>query len=181
MAIRKNTVIENPNLTIGELAWFAAVIEVKAGITKKTHAARKTPQVSLYVDTRQLEIVNRLCTLTGQKVEPKSQRPLTKFDRRSCDIHCPTPHVHVNDYEDNRKELMPTKRWTISGASIVVVLHNTVQYMTSEGQNKFSAILVDAKANVPMNGQGSGMVKNGIRRLALLGWNLPKDYLVAME
>lgn len=149
-------------------AWLAAILDLKGHIIRKNNKTRRTPQLVLMVESAQLRVIERLCALTGQSVEPDKNEGRRHRDwlARGCTEHCPEPHVHHEG-----SPMPPIGRWTATGTAAAVVLHNVIPFMvTDQG-------LADMKdeilANVVLSGQGSGATKAAIRRLAALGWELP--------
>ena len=153
-----------------KLGWMAGVIDLKGRVVKKENKMRKSgPQVTLIVETRTIPIVKELGFLTGTMPETRQRQPLKEWMRRGCSEHCPDKHIHV---EDERE--MPTMgRWTISGAGLAVVLFNLMPFLLQDYKTIYDEVIV----NSPLKGQGSGAVVATIRRLALLGWDLPEQFL----
>lgn len=166
-------------MPITEIAWMAGVIDLKGRLSVKGSVTRKFPLITLYVESKNEQVVKRLARNTALRPEAHMEKPLSDFVRRNCDEHCPTPHVHVG----NRDELtMPsTMRWTINGAGIVVIMHSILDFLTEQNQAKYADISQAITAGIPLTGQGSGMVLTSIRRLATMGWKLPGEFKVAME
>ena len=120
------------------------------------------------VESAQLRVIERLCTLTGTSVEPNKNEGRRQKDwiARGCTEHCPEAHVHHEG-----SPLPPIGRWTLTGAAAAVVLHSVVPFMVTDGG--LGDMKDESLANVVLSGQGSGATKAAIRRLAALGWPLP--------
>jgi hypothetical protein len=158
------------SISDNDLGWMAAVIDMKGAISRKNNKARRTPQIVLRVDTKDSRIARRLCTLTGVTPEPHEVQ-LTPFVRRGCAEHCLEPHIHVDtDYPWRMPEVT---RWSLTGATIAVVLLNVQPYMTTYGDYQADVELVIE--NLVTTGQGVGMVRASLGRLRQLGWVIPSD------
>ncbi len=155
------------------LAWMAAVIEVKGKIKRTDNPMRKTVQLVLYVRTRHFQHVQRLCDLTGVKVNIIPARALDVRNRRGCVEHCPEAHHHVTD------NIVPTMAtWAITGAGAAIILHNLLPYFVEvEGVEK---IVDEVTEMLPKSGRGFSAIKATVDRLAALGWTIP-DGLVPPE
>lgn len=163
-----------------DIAWMAGVIDLRGKVVTKNNTMRATPPIILLVESKNHQVVEKLCKLTGQRVEFHTEKRIREFVRRACDIHCPVPHVHVND--EGAGVMVPEmKRWTITGAGIVVIMHSMLEYLTPQARDKYAEISLGIIDNTPLVGQGSGMVNKTIRRLALLGWPIPHIYKSALE
>lgn len=168
-------------ITLAEIGWVAGVIDLKGRIAVKRNATRATPQVILYVESKNHEVVRRLAHNTSMRPEPKTERPLKDFMRRACSTHCPADHVHVGSKNIEELSLPSLMRWTITGAGIVVLMHSVQELLTQENQIKFSGLCAQIKASTPTTGPGSGAVLGTIRRLYFAGWPLPDEYMIAVE
>jgi hypothetical protein len=168
-------------ITLAEIGWVAGIIDLKGRIAVKNNATRNTPQVILYVESKNHEVVRRLARDTGMRPEPKTERPLKDFMRRSCSVHCPSDHVHVGSKNIDELSLPSLMRWTITGAGIVVIMHSVLPYLTLANQIKFNDLCAQIKAYTPITGPGSGAVLSTIRRLYFAGWPLPQEYMSAVE
>lgn len=155
-------------ITGTDLAWLAAILDLKGHIIRKNNQTRATPQLVLMVESAQLRVIERLCMLTGTNVEPKwaDGRRQRDWVRRGCIEHCPEAHVHHEG-----SEIPPIARWTLTGAAAAVVLHSVIPYMVTD--RGLEDMKNEILANVVLSGQGSGATKAAIRRLAALGWELP--------
>lgn len=167
-----------------ELAWMAGIFDLKGRFTTKINRTRKTPQVVLYVETKNEAIIRRLSGSTGMSPEMRDAKPLKDFMRKGCDTHCPEPHVHIHPQQpEGTEELMmpPMARWTITGVSIVIIANNVTPYLCTDNQMAYREVAATIKAVTPLTGQGSGTVVSAIRRLAFLGWTLPEEYESVLE
>ncbi len=154
-----------------KLGWMAGVVDMQGRFTEKDNKSRKgTKQISLFVETRHIQVIKELSSLTGISSENKRVNPLKDWMRRGCSEHCPEAHIHVED----EREIPIMGRWTISGGGLAVVLFNLMPFllMDKDYQDRYDQILDES----PLAGRGSGAVVASIRRLALLGWDLPKEY-----
>jgi hypothetical protein len=155
------------SIDVPQLAWMAGIIDYKGKITYKVNKTRATTrQVTLYVESVQVPIINRLAELTGTKPEPKNKRD--RFDgwyRKGCEDHCPDQHIHVNG-----TEFAPAARWTISGAPMAVILTALQPYLLQD--KGFSEAVHYAFGNMILFGQGAGQTVASLRRLDALGWDL---------
>jgi hypothetical protein len=160
-----------------ELGWMAAVIDMKGHIIRKTNQTRRTPQLVLMVDVKDPRIAQRLAAFTGSKVEAKEQiLPNEAFLRRGCAAHCPEAHIHV---DENRNWQMPeVTRWAVTGAAMSIVLGNLAPYMST--YEEYADDVDEALAVMVTSGRGSGAVRASVRRLAGLGWRIPKEITRAL-
>jgi len=160
------------SIDVAQLAWMAGIMDLKGKITYKSNKTRaNTKQVTLYVESVQIPIVDRLSTLTGTSPEVKSHRSRWEgWYRKGCDEHCPDQHVHVAG-----AEFLPASRWTLSGAAMAVVLTNLMPYIVQD--KGFSEAADYAFGNMTLFGQGAGQTVASLRRLHALGWNLGEDVL----
>lgn len=154
-----------------DLAWLAAILDLKGHIIRKNNTTRATPQLVLMVESAQLRVIDRLCLLTGTSVEPPKngdERHQRDWKQRGCTEHCPDPHVHHEG-----SPIPPIGRWTVTGAAAAVVLHNVIPYMVTDGG--LQAMYDEIMTNLVVAGPGAGATKRAIRRLAELGWELPLE------
>jgi hypothetical protein len=181
ITVRKWNEKERNMISKTDMAWMAAVIDLKGGIIRKNNKKRKTPQTVLIVDCKDARIAVRLSQLTGTAPEPHNQAPMSEFLRRGCREHCKTPHIHVYD-EEHPWSMPQTTRWTITGAAMAVVLLNIAPYMST--YEEYRGYVDQAMSVMVTEGQGSGQVRASIRRLSELGWHIPariaKKTLVAV-
>jgi hypothetical protein len=161
-----------------KLGWMAGVIDLKGRLVRKNNKLRKTQQIVLIVETKEQLVIKELGSLTGTSPEQIERRPLKEWMRRGCTEHCPEAHIHVGD-ELEQLFMPPISRWTITGAGMVVVMTNLMPFIQID--RGYSEAIEEVIANTPLTGQGSAAVVSSIRRLSLLGWDLPEDYQVAME
>jgi hypothetical protein len=159
-----------------ELGWIAGTLDAKGSITKKNNQQRATPQMVLYVDSKDRHIVQRLSRYTGTDPAEKQRRTIRyEWDRKGCVEHCPTQHIHINE-----RQLPPMSRWQVTGSSLVVVVYNVLPYITeSEKATMFRTAMEEIAATLPLEGQGRNAINNAINRLANLGWQIP-NYMYAM-
>jgi hypothetical protein len=153
---------------VGDRAWVAGIIDMKGKIVRKRNKSRVSPQVVLWVETKDMSIIRGLGKLTGTSPEMMKTPAGPAFNRRNCVEHCPSDHVHVDP-----NYFPATARWTISGLSLGVLLWNVKEYTRSgkpwdETMEELFSISVIA-------GRGSGAVIKSLRRLAALGWATPPE------
>jgi hypothetical protein len=161
-------------ITQQQLAWMAGVVDLKGKVYVKNNRGRKTGQYVMMVDSKNLVVIRTLCDLTGTNYEGKETRPVSEILRHPCLEHCPEAHSHV--YRDGL--MMPfIGRWTITGASLVVVLTNLLPYLVVD-QDNYQSLLEELEPQLTLAGQGSNAVLSGCLRLRKLGWQLP-DFIEA--
>lgn len=165
-------------MRITDLAWFAAILDVKGRLYNKKNGMRATPQVVLTVDSREPAIIAKMSRMTGTKPEMNKARLFGEFLRRGCVEHCPESHVHVNSEELNAK-LGDMGRWTVTGAAVVVVLTNLEPYLQVD--RDYDEIMEIINNRLALTGPGSGMILDSLQRLLGLGWNLPVTYAQALD
>jgi hypothetical protein len=156
------------SIEVAQLAWMAGVVDLKGKITYKKNKTRATTkQVTLYVESVQKPIVDKLARATGTSPELKTRRPRWEgWYRKGCEEHCPEQHIHVAG-----SDFLPAARWTLSGAAMAVVLTNLKPYIVQD--KGFSEAVEYAFGNMVLYGQGAGMTVTALRRLHALGWELP--------
>jgi hypothetical protein len=172
--LRMETTEGGGGMTVAEtdLAWMAAVIDVKGAVTVKRNKMRRTPQVVLYVSTKEARVARRLGSLTGVAPEPH-ERQASPFARRGCREHCLEPHIHVREDGDYPWQMPEVTRWSLTGAAMAVVLLSVRPYMVTYGEYAADVALV--LENLVVTGQGAGMVRSSVDRLRELGWTVPPE------
>lgn len=160
-------------LDIRDLAWVAGVLDMKGTVLHKKNKQRRTPQIVLYVETKNYGVVRALAKLTGTEPELQERRESPEWMRKGCAEHCPDRHFHVS--EPNYEQSMPAiGRWTITGAAAAVVIYNVLPYTrTNRKLEDYMHEMLDTSAT---SGQGWGATKKALRRLRDLGWALPDAY-----
>lgn len=154
-------------LPVGRLAWAAGVVETRGKIRRVDNPMRKSAQVILQVRTRHLDIVTRLCELTGSTPQWYEPKTIEDKNRRGCAEHCPEPHIHIAPY------LPATGTWAVTGAGAVIVLHNLLPYLcTTTGMQTFMDEVVDG---LPDTGRGRYAIELSVARLRRLGWAIPAE------
>jgi hypothetical protein len=157
-----------------QLGWMAAVLDMRGAIIVKRNQTRATPQAVIMVETGQRVVVNRLCAMTGQQVELKNINPLpAEWTRRGCIEHCPEAHIHLHD----EKPMPTTSRWTVTGASAAVILHNVRPYLLTWADKNYADCYHRTLEDATLSGRGSGATRHALRRLVGLGWVLPDGWL----
>lgn len=157
-----------------QLGWLAGILDMKGVVLRKKNQSRATPQLVLAVETRQLQVVRELSRMTGTAPELQKARATEPWMRRGCVEHCPEQHIHgINEGNG-----MPAiARWTVTGASMGVVLHNVLPYLRND--KALGEAMVEVLALVPASGQGRGAIDRALARLVELGWDLPDEVLPA--
>jgi len=156
-------------ITAQQMAWMAGIIDLKGRVYVKKNRSRNTGQYVMVVDSKNLVVVRRLCELTGTTSEGKETRPVSEILRHPCLEHCPQAHSHV--YRDGL--MMPLiGRWTVTGASLVIVLQSLMPYLVAD-REKYEDLLLELQPQLTLSGQGSNAVLSGCLRLQRLGWPLP--------
>jgi hypothetical protein len=158
---------------------MAGVIDLKGRLVRKKNKTRATPQIVLIVETKEYAVVKNLGHLTGTSPEQIERKSLKEWMRKGCTEHCPEAHVHIGDVEYEHLYMPPIARWTITGAGMVVVLSNLMPFLQID--RGYTKAIEEVMINTPLSGHGSTAVLNSIRRLKLLGWDLPEDYDKAMD
>lgn len=158
-----------------DLAWMAGVVDLKGRLTYKKNKTRATRQITLTVDSKEHQVVRRLCSMTGTKPEFRKTSPLSpELLRRNCAEHCPEAHTHVDmDWQYG------SIRWTITGASMVVVLKDIEPYVTVD--RGYQEAMDEVLADVSLEGRGSIAVVGSLVRLYELGWTIRQPFLHVVE
>lgn len=157
-------------IEVAQLAWMAGVLDYKGKIAYKNNKTRNNnKQVTLYVESVQKPIIDRLALYTGTNPEVKDRLPRWEgWYRKGCEEHCPDQHIHVTG-----TDFAPAARWTLSGAPMAVVLTAVKPYLIQD--KGFSEAIDYAFGNMVLFGQGAGMTVSSLRRLHSLGWELPDN------
>lgn len=170
---RKIVAPSRPNgVTQYELAWLAGIVDFKGNVIRKNNKKRATPQIVMYVESADLEIVDKVAELLGLTAVHRNaeERNLDGWTRRGCTEHCPEAHFHI----DPRK-FPVIARATVTGAALAVVLWNLLPYLMST-RIDYATLLHELLLYVPAEGQGRKAVDDAINRLESLGWTIP-NYL----
>ena len=154
-------------ISVPQLAWMAGIIDYKGKIAYKNNKTRaSTRQVTLYVESVQKPIIDKLAEYTG--TSPELKNPRGRFEgwyRKACEEHCPDQHVHVTG-----ADFAAAARWTLSGVPMAVVLTALKPYLIQD--RGFTEAIDYAFGNMVLYGQGSGQTVASLRRLYSLGWEL---------
>lgn len=153
-------------LGIGDLAWVAGIIDMKGKLVRKRNKARVSPQVVLWVETKDASIIRGLSRLTGTSPEFMQVPEKSAFNRRSCLEHCPTDHIHVEN------QFPATARWTISGLAMGVLLWNVLPFVRSD--KPWKETMEEMFSIGIVGGRGSGATIKALNRLHGLGWEVPE-------
>ena len=149
--------------------WMAGILDFQAHICDKANKTRATPQLTMYVETKTLEIIGRLCEMTGISYRDRDSgfREEKEWMRRGCADHCPEAHVH-----SITSVLPPMGRWEITGTSMAAILWNLRKYMVT-GREAWDWAMGQGLANARLSGRGATQTVASLRRLAGLGWEMP--------
>lgn len=158
-------------IDIRDLAWLAGIFDMKASLIRKKNKLRNTPQIVLYIESKNHAVVRTVARMTGTSPEMQPAKKPAAWMRRSCAEHCPEAHVHVGDAEWRMPAIT---RWTITGAAAAVVLYNVMPYMRTD--DGLSEGLAEIFSQVVTTGQGWGAIRAALRRLRDLGWALPEQF-----
>lgn len=163
--------------TVARMAWMAGIIDLKGRLIFKNNKTRATQQVVLAVQTKEEAVLLGLAELTGTTPELQAARSLPSFMRKGCTEHCPEKHIHANDYPHGA---MPANgRWTITGASMAVILHNLKPYLMVD--RGYDLAVEHVVLDVALEGRGSGAVTKSLARLRALGWKMSTAFEEAVE
>jgi hypothetical protein len=157
------------------LGWMAAVLDLRGKVTRKKNPQRRTPQIVLMVESKHPGVIQRLSKLTGTKPESRTAEYLNKeWMRRNCTQHCDEPHQHVQ-----AGSLPSAWRWTVTGGSMSVILHNVIPYLaTDQGWELLYQEGLDVSS---VDGRGSTAAVRSLHRLQSLGWVLPAEILDRLQ
>jgi hypothetical protein len=168
--------LEPVTLSPQQLGWMAGVIDLKGRIAYKNNAARRTRQTVLFVETKIWAVVDALSAMTKTSPDVKVAKPLSEFIRRGCMEHCPEKHVHV----DKDGLTMPlVKRWTVTGAALVVVVHNLRPYLMVD--RDYDTVVAEIVAHQRLTGSGAAAQLTAVSRLQHNGWAVPEPYATALR
>ena len=150
-----------------QLGWMAGVIDLKGKILRKQNKSRATQQLVLAVESKDFAVIRELSRLTGTSPEMmKAPEGAQDWMRRSCLEHCDNAHVHVH-----APEWPAIARWTVTGASMAVVLWTLRSYLRTD--RGLDAAMAQAISQAAITGRGSGATRKSLRRLEYLGWEFP--------
>lgn len=154
-----------------KLGWVAGVLDYHGTIIRKRNKSRVTPQLVLMVESTKVGIIRELARMTGSHVEPRGNRLVKEWMQRGCTEHCPEPHIEHEG--PGPSFLPPVTRWTVTGATMAIVLHSAIPYMvTNRGMEN---AMNDALASVVTSGRGVGAVRASVQRMAERGWEIPDE------
>ena len=156
------------SLPVSQLGWMAGILDLKGKILRKNNKLRRTQQIVLCVDSSQITVIRELSRMTGTNPELKNNsnpRP-SGWYRRGCLEHCEDAHIHVDS-----DWTQATARWTVTGASMAVVLSNVLPYIRNDAG--FTEAHDEALSNAALDGRGATATMAAIRRLHELGWDVP--------
>jgi len=166
-------------IPIQKLGWVAGVLDLKGRVVTKNNQQRATPQFVLQVETKDMAIVRELCSLTGTRVEARTERRMPDWMRRPCAEHCPEKHEHVHaERPGSDWKMPPMGRWTATGCTAAIILYNVLPFsLANLGLEVALHALLD---QATLTGQGSGTTIKAIRRMKELGWELPEKFEVSL-
>lgn len=150
-----------------QLAWMAAVIEMRGRVKRIDTPSRRNPQLKLYVNGKHVGVMRRLAELTGTELTIRESRVIESKERRGCTEHCPEPHVHYG------VEMPSVASWDISGPAAAVVLMGLRPYLTDPGG--MQSFVDEVIAQTPKSGRGRAAIDRSINRLRALGWDIPDE------
>lgn len=164
------------SLPMSKLGWMAGVVDVKGRIIIKANKKRNTKQYVLAVTSKDGFLIRELSSLTGTKPEVRQHKDIPEWMRRGCVEHCPEAHVHVRDSNEPYPYFQV---WTVTGASMAVILHNLSPFLMSDRpyDEAYNYIL----ATVPVTGRGATQVMAALKRLEDLSWDLPEVFELALD
>lgn len=158
------------SIPVAQLGWMAGVIDLKGRVVTKKNKTRSTPQVVMYVETKESDIIKELARMTGLNPEMKRVPETATFYRRPCNAHCPDAHSCV---DESTYSFPQVARWTITGAVIAVVLSNLRPFLrTNRG---YDELLLQIMGQASFSGRGMGATVKAIRRMEALGWDIPEE------
>lgn len=153
-------------IPMNKLGWFAGVVDLKGRVRNIKAPSRKSPLLTLRVDSRELSVIRELCSLTGTRPSFKAEKQTDDWARKGCVEHCPEPHVHVE------RTFPAIGTWHITGTGAAVVLYNLIPFLLSD--RGFAELMNDAIAEIPDRTRpGRHAIDMSIRRLKELGWEIP--------
>lgn len=167
-------------VTETQLSWIGGVLDQKGNINRKKNKMRATPQMVLYVESRHIEVVRKLGTLTGTVTPTMPEQAVREWNRRACAEHCENKyHVHIRQASEGQVEsfepiMPPVARWQATGSGAAIILHNVMPYMQTD--RGFKEFYWDIIRNTVSEGQGFAAVFRSANRLRELGWELPSQY-----
>lgn len=162
------------SLPVSQLGWMAGILDIKGRIQYKNNQQRKTRQIVLAVESSEHVIVRELARMTGSNPEFKKIDNSSGWYRRGCTEHCENAHIHVEG-----QEFPTTMRWTSTGSSMAIVLHNVMSFIRND--RGFTEAMDMAMGQAKLDGRGSPAALQGIKRLQDLGWDIPTLLMSGVE
>lgn len=156
-------------ITTQDLAWMAGIVDLKGRINRKQPKTRASAQITLSVTSTMIQVVERMCRLTGTAPEIQATKPLNEIIRRGCIEHCPEQHIHVGGPDGFAPYAI---KWTASGSSLLVVVHNLRPYLVID--QGYGPAEDEIRASLPLAGRGAQAILTSCNRLRNLGWQLPE-------
>jgi hypothetical protein len=162
---------------------MAGVIDLKGRMLYKNNQMRASRQIVLAVRSAERMIISQLSAMTGTRPEMTPKRPLKDFMRKGCAEHCPEEHVHVGfgDLAATRdfSDMPETGLWTITGASMAVVINNLSPYLTID--RGYAEAIDEVNLRLDLTGRGATQIRASLLRLRELGWEIDPRYEVALH
>lgn len=157
------------------LGWMAGVLDLRGKVSRKKNPQRRSAQVVLLVESKHAGVIQRLSQLTGTKPESRTAEYQNKeWMRRNCAEHCDDPHTHVE-----AGSLPSAWRWTVTGGSMSVILHNVMPYLSTD--QGWDLLYQEGLDSSTLDGRGSMAAVRSIHRLQSLGWELPPEILARLQ
>jgi hypothetical protein len=154
---------------------MAGVLETRGKIRRVDNPLRKTIQLILQLQNRNVHIPERMAALTGVKIRVTEAREITVGERRGCVEHCPEAHVHLGAH------LPRMAVWAITGVGASVVLHNLAPYMHPATDLSVVDDYIDGltlPADWAKPGPGMYAIWETVNRLRTIGWEIPEPLTV---
>lgn len=159
-------------IDVPQLAWMAGIIDLRGKVVYKNNPNRSSSQCTLYIESINMNVIEKLCQLTGSSVEKKNRagkvESVEGWYRKSCEQHCPEQHVHVAGFD-----AITSARWTVSGAGLIVVGEQIMPYLVSP--TMIQEVVAYAREHLVVYGRGAAASVTALRRLDALGWKTPQD------
>lgn len=151
---------------------MAGIVDMKGKVVAKQNRLRRTPQMVLYVQSKQFPVIQRLAVMTGTNPEHKAmENEEGGWFRRGCTEHCPEAHTHVD-----RSQFPDTMRWTVTGTPMGIVLHNLAPFLTQS--ERFTVARETCFRDMVLRGRGAKATVDALKRLEALGWEFPDNVVI---
>lgn len=137
-------------LSTADLAYAAALVDAFAVLRIRDVKGTELPEVT--IQNSRITALDWLAETTGVKVV----RIGKDYRQHRCADHCPDKHTHVEAV---------TRRWQVTGARAVIVLHAVEPFMRVQGRQARELVGTGRQ-----NGYSTGVVNDMTR----LGWAIPE-------